>query len=394
MAVPFGNYVLERWLAQGGMANIFIATYAGPLGFEREVVLKVILPEYAHHPGFIGMFLDEARLAARLNHPNIVQVHDLGQVDGYFYIAMEYVPGPSLSRAVARARREGRMLSPGLAVFVVGELLEALYYAHQRRDRSGMPLNIVHRDVNPQNVLLSFDGQVKLTDFGVAKANVNLHESQAGVIKGKYSHMAPEQCLTRPVDERADQFAVGVVLHELLTGKPLFVRSTAYEMMKAVIEEPIPPPSLLNPRCPAELDGVILRALSRNPADRYPSAMAFLESLNLVARRIQIVEGKQELRTFLAAVYRHGRNNLAGQEEPGVKVTEDRISEILRGSAAGSPFRPADGLSSFDRSRSAPHGSQPSVVSESRAPSAPGVVEEERTNAWGELDLDEKVVPG
>ncbi len=331
MSVPFGKYVLDRWIAQGGMANIFTATYTGPLGFEREMVLKVILPDYAHHDAFIQMFLDEARLAARLYHPNIVQVLDLGNVGDYLYIAMEYVHGPSLSRAAARAKREGRTLSPGLAIFVVLELLEALAYAHQRTDRAGRTLGIVHRDVNPQNVLLSFDGQVKLTDFGVAKANVNLHESQAGVIKGKYSHMAPEQCLTKPVDGRADLFSVAIVLHELLTGKPLFHRPTAYEMMKAVVEEPVPPPSSLNPKCPPELDGIVLRGLSRNPDERYQTAMAFLDSLNLVAKRLQIVEGKHDLRQFLASTYHRSRLNLARKDELGVPVTEDRVSEILKG---------------------------------------------------------------
>jgi len=407
MAVPFGSYVLERWLAQGGMANIFLATYTGPLGFEREVVLKVILPEYAHHPGFISMFLDEARLAARLNHPNIVQVHDLGQVGGYYYIAMEYVAGPSLSRAVARARREGRTLSTGLTLFVIGELLEALSYAHQRRDRSGRPLGIVHRDVTPQNVLLSFDGHAKLTDFGVAKANINLHDSQAGVIKGKYSHMAPEQCLGRPVDERADLFAVGIVLHELLTGKPLFLRPTTYEMMRAVIDEPIPSPSEINPKSPGELDGVVLKALARNPVHRYPNALAFLDTLSLVARQLRILEGKHELRSFLAAVYRRNRTNLAGDEEPGVPVTEDRISEILKG-IGGSPYRRygSDVGVPFLETTRIVRGENPSHVSDhsgrsvARSSSDPGTrpttpeIESEKTNAWGELDLEDRDYSG
>jgi len=331
MAVPFGNYVLERWLAQGGMANIFLATYAGPLGFEREVVLKVILPEYAHHPGFISMFLDEARLAARLNHPNIVQVNDLGQTGDYFYIAMEYVNGPSLSRALGRARKEGRRLHPGLALFVVTEVLEGLMCAHQQRGRDGRPLGIVHRDVNPQNVLLSFNGHIKLADFGVAKANVNLHDSHAGVIKGKYSHMAPEQCLSKPVDERADLFAAGVVLHELLTGKPLFSRPTAYEMMKAVVEDPIPSPSQMNHHSPRELDGVVMKALARDPRHRFRNALAFVAALNLVARQLHIQMGKYELRAFLKRIYLKSQHNLAAGEEPGVPVTEDRVSQILKG---------------------------------------------------------------
>lgn len=337
MGVPFGRYVLERWLAQGGMANIFLATYAGPLGFEREVVLKIILPEYAHHAGFISMFLDEARLAARLTHPNIVQVHDLGQVGGYIFIAMEYVRGSSLSRMVTRARKENRVVSPQLAIFLVSELLEALSFAHTKRDREGQALGIVHRDVNPQNVMVSFDGQVKLTDFGVAKANVNLNENQSGVVIGKYSHMAPEQCLARGVDDRADVFAAGVMLHELLTGKQLFVRPTAAEMVKAITEDPVPMPSQVSERCPRELDLVVMKALARRVEDRYASSMAFLEALQMVARPLNLLATRYDLRHFMATVYRRGRNNLAGDEEPGMTVTEDRISDILRGIGGRQP---------------------------------------------------------
>jgi serine/threonine-protein kinase len=370
MPVSFGPYVLERWLAQGGMANVFVATYGGPLGFEREVALKVILPEYAHHHAFISMFLDEARLAARLTHPNIVQVHDLGQFQGYFFIAMEYVAGSSLSAAMSRARAEHRRMHPGLALSIVSGVLEALSYAHQRRDRSGAPLGIVHRDVNPQNILLGFDGQVKLADFGVARANVNLHKTRTGVVKGKYSHMAPEQCLGQKIDERADLFAAGIVLHELLTGRPLFVRPSLYGMMKAVLEDPILPPSQLNPDCPCELDGLVLRALARDPAKRFQSAQAFLEALNLVARRLHLLEDRTELRSFMEAVFRRGRNNLAGHEEPGVPVTADRISVILKGGGAV-------------RAR---ESSTADVLS--LEPSRSDSFEPERTNAWGELELD------
>lgn len=331
MAVEFGRYRLERWLAQGGMANIFLATYTGPLGFEREVVLKVILPQYAHHSGFITMFLDEARLAARLNHPNIVQVHDLGEARGYHYIAMEYVDGTNLSRAMRLARKQRRSISVGLIHLITGELLEALHYAHLRRDREGRSLGIVHRDVTPQNVLISYDGQVKLTDFGVAKANINLHQTQSGTIKGKYTYMAPEQLRGKAVDGRADIFSVGVMLHEMLTGKPLFKRSDPYEIMKAIMEEPIPRPSEINRRSPPELDGVVLRMLARDPARRYSGALQALEAIDRVVRMLGMVEDRRGLRAFINSLLKRGRNNLAGEVLQGVAVTEDSISEILAG---------------------------------------------------------------
>lgn len=331
MAVEFGRYRLERWLAQGGMANIFLATYTGPLGFEREVVLKVILPQYAHHGSFITMFLDEARLAARLNHPNIVQVHDLGEARGYHYIAMEYVDGTNLSRAMRMGRKQDRGFSTGLIHLIIGELLEALQYAHSRRDAEGRSLGLVHRDVTPQNVLISYDGQVKLTDFGVAKASINLHQTQSGTIKGKYTYMAPEQLRGKNVDGRADIFSVGVILHEMLTGKPLFKRGDPYEIMKAIMEEPVARPSEINKRSPAELDGVVLRMLARDPARRYPSPLAALEALDRVVRMLGMVEDRRGLRAFVNSLLQRGRNNLAGEVLPGVRVTEDSISEILAG---------------------------------------------------------------
>lgn len=331
MGVEFGRYRLERWLAQGGMANIFLATYTGPLGFEREVALKVILPQYAHHAGFITMFLDEARLAARLNHPNIVAVHDLGQARDYHYIAMEYVNGTNLSRAMRVIRKQRRIFSAGLIHLIIGELLEALHYAHLRRDRDGSSLGLVHRDVTPQNVLISYDGQVKLTDFGVAKASSNLHETQSGTIKGKYTYMAPEQLRGKSVDGRADLFSVGVVLHEMLSGKPLFRRSDPYEIMKAIMDEPIPMPSDLNPKSPPELDGVVMKMLARKPKDRYPTALMALEALDYVVRMLGVVEDRRALRAFMNSLLKRGRNNLAGEILPGVQVTEDSISEILAG---------------------------------------------------------------
>lgn len=337
MAVTFGRYRLERWLAQGGMANIFLATYVGPLGFEREVVLKVILPEYAHNPEYISMFLDEARLAARFNHPNIVEVFDLGQVGGYFFIAMEFLRGASLSRMLIRGRREGRTLSPQLSLFIISELLEALAYAHGRRMRDGQPLGLVHRDINPQNLLISFDGLVKLTDFGVAISNANIQSSKKGVIIGKYSHMAPEQCQGKDVDERADLFAVGVMLHELLTGKPLFTRPSPAEMIKAVLEEPVPTPSSVSSRSPRELDLVVMKALARSRTERYPNAIAFLEALQVVARPLGLLATRHDLRNYMTTLFRKGRNNLAGEEEQGMVVTEDRISDILRGLNSAKP---------------------------------------------------------
>ncbi len=268
----YGNYQLIKRLAMGGMAQIYLARQRGPEGFEKQVVVKRILPHLGENQEFVQMFLDEARIAARLNHPNIVQIFDLGAQDDSFFIAMEYIHGEDLRRVWKKADRAGTPIPVPLVCRIIIEACAGLDYAHKKTDAQGKPLGIVHRDVSPQNILLTFDGRVKVVDFGIAKAADQATVTRSGVLKGKYSYMSPEQAAGQRLDCRSDIFALGVVLHELLTCNRLFKRATDMATLQAVAECEIVPPSQVNPRVPKDLDAVVMKALTRRPEDRYADA--------------------------------------------------------------------------------------------------------------------------
>ncbi|MEW5855738.1 MAG: serine/threonine-protein kinase, partial [Myxococcota bacterium] len=280
MGQKFGNYELVRRIAQGGMAEVHLARFSGVEGFERWVVIKKMLPELAVRKDFVDMFLDEARLAARFSHPNIVQVYELGQHEGTYYMAMEYIDGPHLGALFAHSLRIKKPLPIPLCALVVARAAEGLHHAHELKDANGVPLQIVHRDVSPQNVLVSRQGDVKVMDFGVAKAITQGTVTRTGVVKGKVSYMAPEQCLADHVDRRTDVFALGIVLYELVTRRRLFRDKSDLVVMQKITQEDVPPPSTVNPRLPKELDDIIMQALQRDPAKRTPDALTLSDQLD------------------------------------------------------------------------------------------------------------------
>ncbi len=266
----FGKYTLVERLGRGGMADVWKAMISGPAGFQRTLVIKRILPHLVEDEQFTQMFVSEARLSARLNHANIVQVFELGDVDGELYLAMEYVRGRDLVNVV-RAQLMRGLPPPGMGAFVVRELCRALAYAHALTDDDGQPLRLIHRDVSPSNVMISFDGAVKLLDFGIAKALAEANENRTvtGTLKGKFGYMSPEQVEGKEVDHRSDLFAAGVVLHEILTGKRLFKGASDLQTIAMVRDARVEPPSMINPAVPRELDEICLRALARVPDHRY-----------------------------------------------------------------------------------------------------------------------------
>ncbi|MBM4379985.1 MAG: serine/threonine protein kinase [Deltaproteobacteria bacterium] len=266
-------------LGSGGMAQVFLASMDGPAGFEKQVVVKRILPEFAGNPSFAEMFITEARVASMMSHPNIVQVFEFAREGDGFFLAMEYVSGATLGRLVAASRAHGQLLGARFAVEVGIGLARALAYAHALAGRDGTPLRIVHRDVSPENVLVSREGAVKLTDFGVAKSEMTATATQAGVVKGKWSYMSPEQVTLRPLDGRSDQFSLAAVLWELLTGCRLFAGKTAAERVVAVLHAEVLPPSGLAPGIPPQLDRILLKALGRNPAARFAGCAELAEAL-------------------------------------------------------------------------------------------------------------------
>ncbi|RKG68142.1 serine/threonine protein kinase [Corallococcus terminator] len=264
-----GKYVVRRKLAEGGMAEIFLCTARGPEGFEKEVVIKRVRAFLASDPDFVQMFIAEARLASRLNHANVVQIFDFDKHEDTYYLAMEYVRGCSLWELRKRSKEAMTPMPPTLVAHIGAEVARGLHYAHRLRV-NGELLHLVHRDVTPHNVLVSYDGAVKLTDFGIAKAGNKL--TNPGVLKGKFAYMSPEQARGESVDVRTDVFALGVVLWELLTGGRLFQGDSEIAVLRAVQESTIVPPARLNPDVPPDLDAAICRALERDLSKRFQTA--------------------------------------------------------------------------------------------------------------------------
>ena len=266
--------VLKR-LASGGMAEVFVAESAGIEGFKKQVAIKRVLPQLSKKQQFIEMFLDEARLSAHLSHSNVVSVFDIGVGDGTYFIVMEFVDGADLKAVMEHHKKIDRPVPVEIAVFIAAKICQGLAYAHELENLEGEPLKIVHRDITPANVLITKYGEVKIVDFGLAKASSQLAESDAGVIKGKFGYLAPETVLEQGVDHRVDIFALGIILWEMLAGKRLFLGDTDFATVKLVREANIPPLSKINAGVSPELERLIARALARDQTTRYTSARDF-----------------------------------------------------------------------------------------------------------------------
>tara|TARA_Y100001954_G_C15797241_1_gene598299 strand:- start:344 stop:2344 length:2001 start_codon:yes stop_codon:yes gene_type:complete len=266
------RYEILGKLAEGGMAEIFLAKQSGMEGFEKVVVLKCILPSLIDDEEFITMFLDEARIAARLNHPNIAQIYDLGRTDETLYIAMEHVAGRNLQQILLKEYNQDQRVPIHHVCKILAGVCEGLHYAHEKTDLQGQSLNLVHRDVSPQNILVSYDGNVKLVDFGIAKASSQVGETRAGVLKGKYAYMSPEQVRGWALDGRSDLFSVGVVLYELLTGRRPFEQSLGVDTLRAIMAKKPVNPLKYNPEIPDAVMRILGRCLEKSPDKRYQSA--------------------------------------------------------------------------------------------------------------------------
>src|SRR5262245_50108189 len=268
-----GKYDLIRQIAVGGMAELYLARTMGIEGFEKLVVVKRILPEYVANASFVAMFLNEARLAATLHHPNIAQVYDIGVDEGDYFFSMEYVHGEDLGRMVAVANNIGVPISLDVALTLVAGLCAGLHYAHDKAGPDGKPLNVVHRDVSPSNVLVSYDGAVKLVDFGIARAGSNPSTTRGG-LKGKIAYMSPEQCRGKvALDRRSDAFSIGTIRHELTTGRLPFPDETEYGILNQIVNRDAEAPSKVVAGFPPALDAIVMRALARNTDKRYSTAL-------------------------------------------------------------------------------------------------------------------------
>jgi len=315
----FGKYRLVEKIAIGGMAEVWRARQTVVEGVERDVVIKRILPHFINDPDFVQMFLNEARVAARFNHSNVAQIYDVGEANGTYFIAMEHVAGADLGRVMRKAWSMGHWVARPLAMRIIACCCEGLAYAHTRNDESGRPLRVVHRDISPANILISVDGAVKLTDFGIAKASDLVSVTKAGSIKGKFAYMSPEQACGKPLDHRADLYSAALVLYELLTGIRPLRRETDAETHAAAVQGEIAPPSEVSD-VPPEMDALVMRALAKNPNDRYPDVNDFRMALEEFLVEQRWVATSSQIAELMRILFPEG---VAPELPPGVSQEDD-----------------------------------------------------------------------
>jgi serine/threonine-protein kinase len=339
-----GKYQLVAEIARGGMGIVYLAMVQGPGGFNKLVVVKELKPELVEEPAFLTMFLDEARLAARLSHPNIVQTNEVGNAGDRYFMAMDYLDGRGLDQIRRRTRHAGYGLSAPMQLRVICDMLAGLDYAHNLTDFDGSPLHIVHRDVSPQNVFVTFDGQVKLLDFGIAKATDSVHETHAGVVKGKVAYMSPEQGRGWKVDARSDVFSAGVMLWEALTGKRMRDGKNEQEKMWALVSADVPRPSSVKAWVPPELDEICARAMAWERDDRYPSAGALQADLEAYLRKSGSNVTARDVGACVSDLFREDRASTNAVIEAHVArfrggggVTRDQLPIIEIASRSGGP---------------------------------------------------------
>jgi len=304
------------------MAELFLARTLGPEGFEKLVVLKKILPSYAENPKFVRLFLDEAKLAATLDHPHIAHVYDMGKVEGHYFFTMEYVHGQDVRTTLRRTARLNQKFPIDHAVQIARNVAAALHYAHERRRPDGSLLDIVHRDVSPSNVLVSYDGAVKLVDFGVAKAATSTVKTRTGALKGKISYMSPEQAKGSPIDRRSDIFSLGIVLWEMVTTQRLFKTDNDLATIQMIINSRPQAPSQLRPECSPELERIVMRALASDLEERYQTAEQLQLDLEELAREQKLKQSSVSLRTWMHDLFAEEIRAWSMAQASGQTLTE------------------------------------------------------------------------
>jgi serine/threonine protein kinase len=325
-----GRYQLLFTLGQGGMGEVHLAKLSGAAGFEKLCIVKTILPQMQSDPQFVDRFHHEARVLVHLTHSSIAQVYDMGDVDGTLYMAIEYVPGVDLARVQSRVHRSGAVMPVPIALYVGQRVAEALGYAHRKTGPDGAPLGIVHRDVSPQNIMVSYEGEVKVIDFGLAKSAVRSKHTLPSTVMGKLGYMSPEQAMALPLDQRSDIYSAGVVVWEMLAGRPLFEGGTMAEMMVKMAQPQIPSLRAIRPDISPTLDQVVMRALAVDPAARYARADDFGRALNELAVREQLTVGAEEVGNYVRA--------MCPEEFAAERALQSKLSILRRrGSGAASP---------------------------------------------------------
>ncbi len=325
-ATRLGSYEILRRLARGGMAELYLARSVGPEGFEKLLVLKKILPHYADNPKFVKLFLDEAKLAAGLDHPHIAHVYDMGVVDGNYFFTMEYVHGQDVRRTLRRTTRLGHQFPIDHACHIARNVAAALHYAHERRRPDGSLLDLVHRDVSPSNILISYDGAVKLVDFGVAKAATSSVKTRTGTLKGKISYMSPEQAKGSPIDRRSDIFSLGIVLWEMVTTQRLFKADNDLATIQMIINSKPQHPQEVRPECTLELDRIVMRALAPDPDARYQTAEELQLELEELAREQKLKQSSVALRSHMQELFADEIRAWNSAKASGITLTDHVVA--------------------------------------------------------------------
>jgi serine/threonine protein kinase len=320
---PFGKYLLLGMIARGGMAEVYRAKTRLPttgIG-ERLLAIKCMRPQLAKESRFVEMFIREGKLAVLLDNDSIVRTYEIGRIEGRYFIAMEYIGGKDLTQILRRCQESNQRIPVPHACFIAGKMSEGLHYAHTRTDAEGRPLNIVNRDVSPSNVRVSYDGEVKLLDFGIAQAMLKF-TSEIGVLKGKFSYMSPEQIRGMPVDARTDVFSTGIILHEMLTTEKLFRGDTEFALMEKVRKAEVAPPSKFNRRVPEALDRIVGKALARDLPDRYQSAKELGDDLHAFMSQYRFQTG--EMQEFVRGLFRSDYAKETGEVASCARASLDR----------------------------------------------------------------------
>jgi serine/threonine protein kinase len=348
-----GKYEIVRKIATGGMAELFLAKFSGPGGFEKRCALKQILPQFVGDEEFKRMFQNEARVAAMFDHPNLVQIFELDEdpESGRFYIAMELINGMDLRQLQNLAREQGQQIPPELAAWMISQTLDGLAYAHDFKDNEGTRLNLVHRDISPQNILVSYEGAIKVVDFGIVKASSNEGKTQTGMLKGKIAYMSPEQALGEKLDARSDLFAVGICLYELIAGVKPFRGANEIMTLRAILEQDAPPITNFIPDCPRGIERAINRALAKNRDERYQNAREFQVDLESVLRQTPMPIDRHMFSEFMKTLTECGTDRF-----DSTKLKIPRLSTAAELEPTPNPLHFA--------------GSQPSVAPESQVAQA------------------------
>ena len=341
--IPFGKYYLLERINVGGMAEVFKAKTFGVEGFERLLAVKRILPNIAEDEEFIAMFIDEAKIAVQLQHANVAQIFDLGKVEDSYFIALEHVHGKDLRSIFDRLRGKGDVMPIQQACWIIMQVCEGLDYAHNKRDAQGRELHLVHRDISPQNVLIGYEGEVKLIDFGIAKAAGKASKTQAGILKGKFGYMSPEQVRGLPIDRRSDIFSMGIVMYELLTNERLFVGESDFSTLEKVRNVEIMPPSSYNKKIPSELERIVLKVLAKDPEDRYANAIDLHDDLQAFLHKIGEFYSRKDLAAWMKKMFAvEIEEDSAKLEQYRLLVAPGSVVEpsVRRAAVGGAPMPP------------------------------------------------------